>query len=132
MKIEMNTKKEWEAYLTKFFKAYNELPGLKPGLKPIAPLVFQYVISDKPEMNFWELFEKTEVKWGMGKYSGPNVPKTIHKTDFETIKKVVSGESDPVQATIAGSYTIEGDFTKLTACSALLPLNPKAHAIAIK
>ena len=128
----MNTKKEWEAYLTKFMKAFNEQPDLKALLKPVAPLVFQYVISDRPEMNFWQTFEEDKVKLGIGKYSGPIVTKTIHKTNFETVKQVLSGESDPVQATIAGTYTIEGDLTKLIACSALLPLNGNAHAIAIK
>lgn len=128
----MNTKKEWEAYLTKFMKAFNEQPDLKALLKPVAPLAFQYVISDKPEMNFWQTFEKDKVKLGIGQYTGPIVAKTIHKTNFDTIKQVLSGESDPVQATIAGTYTIEGDLTKLIACSTLLPLNAKAHAIAIK
>jgi len=128
----MNTKKEWEAYLTKFMKAFNEQPDLKALLKPVAPLVFQYVITDKPEMNFWQSFEEDKVTLRIGQYSGPIKIKTIHKANFETVKQVLSGESDPVQATIAGTYTIEGDFTKLIPCSALLPLNAKAHAKAIK
>jgi len=132
VKIEMNTKKEWEAYLTKFMKAYNEIPDIKSLLKPIAPLIFQYVITDKPEMNYWQFIESDKMKWGMGQYSGPNAPKIIHKTNFETIKKVNSGESDPIQATMAGTYIVEGDVAKLMACASLLPLNAKAHSKAMK
>ena len=132
VKIKLDTKEEWEAYLTRFMKAYNELPDLKPLLEPIAPLIFQYNISDKPEMNYWQFVEKDKMDWGMGEYSGPDAPKIIHKTDFATIQKVNSGESDPIQATMAGTYTVEGDVTKLMACAPLLPLNAKAHEIAIK
>lgn len=123
----METKEEWEDYLTRYMKAYNDLPDLESLLSPIAPLVFQYIITDKPEMNYWQLVKKDKMDWGMGSYSGPEVPKIIHKTDFETIKKVNSGESDPIQATMSGSYVVEGDVTKLMACAPLLPLNAKAH-----
>ncbi|MFX1374170.1 MAG: hypothetical protein ACFFA0_00010 [Promethearchaeota archaeon] len=128
----MDTKEEWEAYLTSFMKAYNELPGLSSLLQPIAPLIFQYEITDKPEMNYWQKIEQDKMDWGMGKYSGPDVPTIIHKTDFDTMKKVNSGESDPIQATMEGTYVVDGDPTKLIACAPLLPLNPKAHAKAME
>ncbi|MFX1442904.1 MAG: hypothetical protein ACFFHV_05770 [Promethearchaeota archaeon] len=132
VKVLMNSKEEWEAYLTRFMKAYNELPDLAKLLDPIAPLVFQYIIADRPEMNYWQFIEKDKMNWGMGEYSGPNAPKIIHKTDFDTIKKVNSGESDPIQATMSGTYVVEGDVTKLMACAPLLPLNAKAHLKAIE
>lgn len=132
VKIKMDTKEEWEAYLTRFMKAYNELPDLAPLLEPIAPLLFQYDITDKPEMNYWQLVEKDKMDWGMGEYSGLDAPKIIHKTDFSTIKKVNSGESDPIQATMAGTYVVEGDIAKLMACAPLVPLNAKVNAILSK
>jgi len=132
MKIEIISRIEWEAYLKSFMNAYNELPELKPLLKPMSPLIFQYVITDSPEMNFWQSLDAEKMNWGMGQYSGPNAPKIIHKTDFETIKKVNSGETDPIQATMARKYFIEGDLTKLMACAPLLPLNAKAHSIVMK
>ena len=132
VKIKMNTKEEWETYLSRFMDAYNDLPDLKPILEPIAPLVFQYIITDNPEMNYWQYVESDRMQWGMGEYSGPEAPKIIHKTDFETMKKVNSGESDPIQATMEGTYVVEGDVTKLMACAPLLPLNAKAHAEAVK
>jgi len=128
----MDTKEEWETYLASFMKAYNELPDLARLLEPIAPLVFQYVINDRPEMNYWQSIEKDKMEWGMGDYSGPDAPIIIHKTDFETIQKVNSGESDPIQATMSGTYVVEGDVTKLMACAPLLPLNAKAHAKAVE
>lgn len=126
----METKEEWKDYLTRFMKAYNELPDLKPLLSPIAPLVFQYEITDKPEMSYWQFIDKDKMSWGMGQYSGIEAPTVIHKTNFETIKKVNSGESDPIQATMSGTYVIEGDVSKLMVCAPLLPLNAKAHEIA--
>ena len=72
------------------------------------------------------------MRWGMGEYSGADAPKILHKTNFETIKKVNSGESDPIQATMAGTYVVEGDVTKLMACAPILPLNAKAHEKAIQ
>jgi collagenase-like PrtC family protease len=132
VKSSMESKEEWKEYLKKFMDAYNELPDLKPLLEPIAPLVFQYKITDKPEMDFWQLLEKEAMSWGMGDYSGSEVPKIIHKTNFETIQKVNSGETDPIQETMKGTYVVEGDVSKLMACAPLLPLNAKAHANAMK
>ena len=132
VKMNLNTKEEWETYLTRFMKAYNELPDLASMLEPVAPLLFQYEITDRPEMNYWQRIEKDRMDWGMGKYSGPEMPKIIHRTDFETMKKVNSGESDPIQATMAGTYVVDGDPSKLMACAPLLPLNPKAHAKAMQ
>ena len=128
----METKEEWVAYLTRFMDAYNKLPDLTSLLEPIAPLVFQYQITDKPEMSYWQFMDKDKMSWGMGEYSGSEAPTVFHKTDFATIKKVNSGESDPIQATMAGTYVVEGDATKLMACAPLLPLNAKAHEKAIK
>ncbi|MFX0103726.1 MAG: U32 family peptidase [Candidatus Hodarchaeota archaeon] len=128
VKTKMNTKEEWEAYMTKYMKAYNELPDLANLLAPIAPLVFQYKITDRPEMSYWQNITPTMMDWGMGEYSGPEAPMIIHKTDFDTMQKVNSGESDPIQATMAGTYVVEGDVTKLMSCATLLPLNAKAHA----
>ncbi len=128
----METKEEWKAYLTRFMDAYNELPDLATLLEPVSPLIFQYIITDKPEMNYWQFIEKDKMRWGMGEYSGSDTPKIIHKTDFDTIKKVNSGESDPIQATMAGTYVVEGDVAKLMACAAILPLNAKAHEKAIQ
>ncbi len=129
--LSLNTKDEWEAYLTSFMKAFNGLPELKTQLKSISPLFFQYKITDKPEMSYWQMFMENEVQWGMGSRAEPDIPTVIHKTDFETIKKVNSGESNPVQATMKGTYVIEGDTAKLMACTPILPLNAKAHEISI-
>jgi hypothetical protein len=131
VKINMETKEQWHAYLESFMDAYNKLPDLKPLLEPIAPLVFQYKITDLPDMDYWQLIEKDNMSWGMGDYNGPNVPMIIHKTDFKTIQKVNSGESDPIQETMKGTYIVEGDVSKLMACAPLLPLNAKAHAKAM-
>ncbi|TXT60979.1 MAG: hypothetical protein BAJALOKI1v1_1200008 [Promethearchaeota archaeon] len=130
-KRKMDTKEEWEAYLDKFMKAYNELPDLKPLIEPVAPLAFQYHITDRPEMNYYQLIEKDGMSWGMGEYSG-EAPILIHETSFETMKKVNSGESNPIQETMAGNYNVDGDPTKLMACAPLLPLNAKAHENAMK
>ncbi|MBN1801603.1 MAG: hypothetical protein JW891_08875 [Candidatus Lokiarchaeota archaeon] len=127
VKIKLNTKEEWEAYLTRFMKAYNELPDVEQMLEPIGSVVFQYEITDKPEMSYWQYINGKKMDWGMGKFSNGDIPMVIHKTNFETIKKVNSGESDPIQATMAGNYVVEGDVTKLMACAPLLPLNAKAH-----
>lgn len=126
-----NNETKWEQYLTSFMTAFNALPELKTHLKSIAPLFFQYIITDKPEMSYWQLFTENEVRWGMGLGEKPDIPTIIHKTDFETIKKVNSGESNPIQATMEGTYVVEGDMAKLIACTPILPLNAKAHAISI-
>ena len=131
-KINLDTKQEWESYLTSLLNIYNDLTELKPLLPPVAPLIFQYIITDKPEMNYWQFIDKMQVKWGMGEYSGPTAPKIIHKANFETIKKVYAGKADPIQETMAKRYAVEGDMTKLMACVPLLPLFGKAHAIVIQ
>ena len=125
----LNTKEGWNDYLNIFIKTYNELPELLPLLKPIAPLLFQYRITDRPEMDYWQLMEEDKVTWGPGDYSGNTVSTIIHKTDFETMKKVNSGETNPIEESMAGTYIVEGDMTRLMACAPLAPLNGKTHAI---
>ncbi|MFX1259297.1 MAG: hypothetical protein ACFFAN_15690 [Promethearchaeota archaeon] len=120
-------KEKWEVYLTKYMKAFNELPDLPPLLGSIAPLIFQFIVTDRKEMNYWQFVKEDKINWGLGDYSGPDAPKIIHKTDFNTLKKTLSGESDPIQETMAGTYIVEGDLSKLMACAPLLPLNAKAH-----
>ena len=130
--IKIDTKEEWENYLTQFFKIYNDLPELVPLLEPIAPLLFQYKITDNPEMDYWQKMEKNKVTWGMGESPENRITKIIHKTDFDTIKKVNSGESNPIEATMAGTYIVEGDMARLIACTPLAPLNGKAHELLYK
>ena len=130
--FKIDTKEEWENYLSQFFKVYNELPELPPLLKPVAPLLFQYKITDKPEMDYWQIMEEDKVIWGMGENTIDGIPVVIHKTDFNTIKKVNSGESNPIEATMTGKYFVEGDMAKLMACTPLAPLNGKAHALISK
>ncbi|MHA2288357.1 MAG: hypothetical protein ACXABG_06180, partial [Promethearchaeota archaeon] len=130
--FKLDTKEEWKNYLSEFFEIYNGLPELPSMLKPIAPLLFQYKITDNPEMNYWQIMEKDRVIWGMGEYTEDEISKVIHKTDFDTIKKVNSGESNPIEATVAGTYFVEGDMTKLMMCAPLAPLNGKVHEMISK
>lgn len=126
--MKMTDKAEWETYLGKFIEAYNALPELPSIIKPIAPLTFNYQITDRPELSYWFLIEDDKISWGMGEYPDKSIPTIIHKTDIETMKKVNSGETDPIKATMLGIYIVEGDITKLMACAPLLPLSAKAHA----
>ena len=83
-------------------------------------------------MDYWQLMEEDKVIWGMGEFTEDGISKVIHKTDFDTIKKVNSGESNPIEATMAGTYIVEGDMAKLMACTPLAPLNGKTHALISK
>ena len=118
---------DWKDYLDRFMNAYNSLPELPNILPSIAPLLFQYEIEDQPDMNFWQSFEAEKVNWGLGKPDQEGIPITIHRTSSEMIRKVLSGEKDAMQATMEGSYKVDGDMNKLIACTPLLPLNGKAH-----
>jgi collagenase-like PrtC family protease/putative sterol carrier protein len=127
-KVRISSREEWEQYLERYMKAYNELPELSELLEPVAPIVFQFEITDKPEMDYWQFFTSEGVKWGMEGFSDGDVPKIIHKTDFETIKKVNSGEIDAIQVSMTDKYEISGDMGKLMKCAPLLPLNEKVHS----
>lgn len=122
---------DWEAYLERLTKALNDLPELTPILNDIAPVIFQYHISDRPEFNYWHVFEKDKVRWGMGENTEENITKLIHKTDFDMLNKVNAGEVNPIQATMDGTYAVDGDPMKLVACSPLVPVTVKAHDIAV-
>ncbi|TFF97524.1 MAG: hypothetical protein EU541_08115, partial [Promethearchaeota archaeon] len=124
----LNTEEEWKEYLERYMKVYNELPNLKGLLEPVAPLVFQFHLSDKPEMNYWQFFTKNGIEWGMGEFSNDNIPKMIHTTDFNTIKMVNSGEINAIQVSMTEKYNISGDMDKLMKCAPLLPLNKKVHS----
>lgn len=130
---EMIDPAKWKDYLERLTKEFNDLPEVLPILKGIDPVIFQYHISDHPELNYWHAFDKTGIHQGMGEnteYKG--FTKLIHKTDFETLRQVNSGEQNPVQATMAGLYTVEGNMKLLMDCASLLPLQVKAHAKAIQ
>jgi putative sterol carrier protein len=83
-------------------------------------------------MDYWQIMEEDKVIWGMGENTKDRIPKVIHKTNFDTMKKVNSGESNPIEATVAGTYFVEGDLAKLMACAPLAPLNGKVHALISK
>lgn len=130
---ELTDKSKWKEYLEKLTKEFNKLPEVQSILKSIEPTIFQYNLNDRPELNYWHAFDKTGIRFGMGENTqDKNFIKLIHKADFDIVKKVNSGEQNPVQATMAGIYLVEGDMTKLMACAPLLPLQVKAHLKAIQ
>ena len=107
---------------------FNDLPEVPPILASIEPTIFQYNLNDHPELNFWHAFDKNGIRGGMGENTeDKDFIKLIHKADFEVVRKVFSGEQNPVQATMAGLYIVDGDMAKLMACAPLLPLQVIAH-----
>lgn len=128
----MSEKTQWKNYLTKFMKAYNSIPELSSLLPSVEPLIFQYDITDHPEMNFWLLFGKDKVTWDMGQNQQKEIPKLVHHADLATVKLVLAGEKDPISATAEGIYMVDGALDKLMACTPLLPLLGKAHNISQK
>lgn len=121
--------KEWERYLNDFTSAYNNLSELPPILKNVAPIIFQFRISDNSKMNFWFSYENERVSMGMGENKEKSIPRLVHITDFSTVQAVLSGKIDAIAATCEGKYKLIGDMNKLTACTPLLPLNGKAHKL---
>lgn len=119
---------KWTEYIERLTKEFNDLPEVKPILAGIEPTLFQYNLNNHPELNFWHAFDKNGIRGGMGENTkDTHFIKLIHKADFEVIRKVFSGEQNPVQATMDGIYVVDGDMTKLMACVSLLPLQVKAH-----
>ena len=124
---------KWKAYLERLTKEFNDLPEVPPILNTLEPTIFQYNLNDHPELNYWHAFDKTGIRVGMGENTeDTDFIKLIHKADFETVRKVNSGEQNPVQATMAGLYVVDGDMAKLMACAPLLPLQVKAHEKALQ
>ena len=123
----------WTDYIIQLTKEFNNLPEVQPILATIEPTIFQYNLADHPELSFWHAFDKNGIRGGMGDNTeDKDFIKLIHKADFEVVRKVFSGEQNPVQATMAGLYVVEGDMAKLMACAPLLPLQVKAHEKIIK
>ena len=128
MEHELLDPNKWTEYIERLTKAFHDLPEVQPILVSIEPTVFQYSLNDHPELNFWQAFDKNGIRGGMGENSeDEDFIKLIHKADFEVVRKVFSGEQNPIEATMAGIYVVEGDMTKLMACTPLLPLQVKAH-----
>ena len=128
----LSKKEDWIAYLTQLTKELNNLSELPPLLENISPVIFQYILTDRPDLNYWHYFKKDGVTYGLGEINEENVPILSHKTDFETHKNVNAGTNNPIQATMEGIYAVDGDMTKLMACSPLIPITTKAHDIAIQ
>jgi radical SAM protein with 4Fe4S-binding SPASM domain len=117
---------EWNNYLDKLTQAMNNNTKIGPVIESISPLVFQYSISDNPEYNYWHKFDAGKVSFGIGTIQ-ESLPTIHHKTDHNTLIKVNSGETNPIQATMDGIYVVEGDTTKLMACAPLIPITVEAH-----
>lgn len=128
----LSKKKDWSAYLNRLTNVLNNLSELPTILETISPVIFQYHFSDRPDLNYWHYFKKEGVSMGLGEIDENNIPKLIHKTDFDTHKNVNAGTNNPIQATMEGIYAVDGDMTKLMACAPLIPITTKAHNIAIK
>ena len=119
---------KWTEYLEKLTKEFNDLPEIPPLLDVVEPTIFQYNLNDHSELNFWHAFDKNGIRVGMGENTEDNdYIKLIHKADFDVVRKIFSGEQNPVQATMAGLYLVDGDMAKLMACAPFLPLQVKAH-----
>lgn len=119
---------KWTEYIERLTKEFNDLPEVPPILASVEPTVFQYSLNDHPKLNFWHAFDANGIRGGIGENTeDKDYIKLIHKADFEVIRKVFSGEQDPIKATMEGIYVVEGDMTKLMACAPLLPLQVKAH-----
>ena len=128
MEEELQDLTKWTEYIEKLTKEFNDLPEVPPILASIEPTIFQYRLNDHPELNFWHAFDKSGIRGGMGENTEDgDFIKLIHKANFEVVRKVFSGEQNPVQATMAGLYVVDGDMAKLMACAPLLPLQVKAH-----
>ncbi len=127
----LSNEDDWNLYLTQLTKELNNLSELPPILENISPVIFQYQISDRPDFNYWHYFKKEGVSLGRGEINEENVPILIHKTDFETLKNVNAGTNNPIQATMEGTYAVDGDMKKLMVCAPLIPITAKAHAVAI-
>ena len=128
MEEELQDLTKWTEYIERLTKEFNDLPEVPPILASIEPTIFQYSLNDHPELNFWHAFDKNGIRGGMGENTeDKDFIKLIHKADFEVVRKVFSGEQNPVQATMDGIYIVDGDMAKLMACAPLLPLQVKAH-----
>jgi len=128
MEDELQDLTKWTEYIEQLTKEFHDLPEVPPILASIEPTVFQYSLNDHPELNFWHAFDKNGIRGGMGENTEDNdYIKLIHKADFEVVRKVFSGEQNPIEATMTGIYLVEGDMTKLMACASLLPLQVVAH-----
>ncbi len=125
---ELQDLNKWTEYIERLTKEFHDLPEVPSILASIEPTLFQYNLTDHPELNFWHAFNKNGIRGGMGENTeDKDFIKLIHKADFEVVRKVFSGEQNPVEATMAGIYIVEGDMAKLMACTPLLPLQVKAH-----
>ncbi|MFW9864610.1 MAG: radical SAM protein [Candidatus Thorarchaeota archaeon] len=119
---------KWTDYIERLTKEFNELPDVKPLLANVEPTVFQYNLNDHPELNFWHAFDKNGIRGGMGEnVENKDYIQLIHRADFDVVRKIFSGEQNPVQATMAGLYKVDGDMAKLMACAPFLPLQVVAH-----
>ncbi len=129
---DMTELSKWKEYLKKFVKAYNTLPELSSILPSVAPLIFQFDITDQPGMNFWFLFNNDKVTWDLGQNKAKDIPTLIHQADLATIKMILAGKKDPIAATMEGTYKVDGALNQLMVCTPLLPLLEKAHNLSQK
>lgn len=118
MKLDAVTSAEWARILAQVFQHVSEDPRCKPILRSIGPLRFQLVLTDRPELSYWEEYTGERVIPHLGVTEDRAVQAS---TTFPMLTGTLLREVSLAEAAAEEAWEIKGDTEALMRCANLLP-----------
>ena len=118
-------KEDWFNYLEKIAEKLNSYPDCAEIFEGIGEITFLYKVTDKPEFTFNQEYTGSKMIIHQGEIENATV---THIMEFDTIKGVFAGTTNPIEETAKGNYAVEGNTAKLLKAAGLLPYIKKAHS----
>src|SRR5205085_5188858 len=116
--IKAITPLEWNAVLGRAYQKISSDPKCSPILKDIGRVRFQFILSDRPDLNFWEEYLGDEVFHHMGTAPDRTIEAT---TSSQVLVGTLLQQISIMEAAADEAYEMRGDTEALMRCANLLP-----------
>ena len=112
------TTEEWGRLLAQVFQRVSAEPRVKPILEAIGPLRFQLLLTDRPELSYWEEYTGDRVVPHLGVTQERSVQAA---TTFPMLTGTLLRRVSLMEAAAEEAWDIKGDTEALLRCANLLP-----------
>jgi hypothetical protein len=127
--IQAITPPEWDSLLRKVYRKISSDPRCAGILKDVGQARLQFVLTDRPDLSFWEEYSGDEVVHHLGVADAPSVEaRTTSRVLIGTLLQQIS----IMEAAADEAYEMRGDTETLMRCANLLPYVMAAFSEAVK
>jgi hypothetical protein len=116
---------QWEACLGDTFRIVSGTTACKPVLRDIGPIRLQLLVTDRPEMSYWEEYCGERIVPHLGVCEDCTV---VISTTFPVLVGTLLNRISVMEAAADEAYELRGDTTTLMKCANILPFVASAFA----